>query len=276
MSGALFALLGMGMVLTYRTARVLNLAHGESFAVAGIGTAVLITAGVPYFLAMAVATVVTVALATSLQWFVLRPRSDWPPGTLILITLGFAFVVRGVLFVVVGADPVSFPTLFDGRPIRAAGAVFPIQGIALVAFGLLAAAATALFLTQTRFGKQLLATAENPFAAQLVGVDVERARLVAYGLASVLGAIAGVLLIPLIAVDFQAGLGMTLRGFIAAAISGMSPGGVLLAGILLGLFESLVGAWLGALAQDPVIFVLLIAIAVWQSRKIRFGGGKRA
>jgi len=145
-----------------------------------------------------------------------------------------------------------------------------------VAFGLLAAAATALFLTQTRFGKQLLATAENPFAAQLVGVDVERARLVAYGLASVLGAIAGVLLIPLIAVDFQAGLGMTLRGFIAAAISGMSPGGVLLAGILLGLFESLVGAWLGALAQDPVIFVLLIAIAVWQSRKIRFGGGKRA
>jgi branched-chain amino acid transport system permease protein len=122
----------------------------------------------------------------------------------------------------------------------------------------------------------LLATAENPFAAQLVGVDIEKARLLAYGLASVLGAFAAILLVPLIALDFQAGLGMTLRGFIAAAISGMSPGGVVVAGLLLGLFESIVGAWLGALAQDPVIFVLLIAIAAWQSRTIRFGGGKRA
>lgn len=276
MSGALFSLLGMGMVFTYRTARVLNLAHGESFAVAGIGTAVLIGAGVPYLVAVLAATLITVALAITLQWLVLRPRSDWPPGTLILITLGFAFVVRGVLFVVIGADPVSFSPLFDGSPIRASGAVLPLQGLALITFGLLAAAATALFLTRTRFGKQLLATAENPFAAQLLGVDIEKARLLAYGLAGLLGAIAGVLLVPLIAVDFQAGLGMTLRAFIAAAISGMSPGGVLIAGVLLGLFESLVGAWLGALAQDPVIFVLLIAIAVWQSRTIRFGGGKRA
>jgi branched-chain amino acid transport system permease protein len=91
-----------------------------------------------------------------------------------------------------------------------------------------------------------------------------------------LGALAGVLLIPLIAVDFQSGLAMTLRGFIAAAISGMSPVGVIFSGLGLGLFESFVGAYLGALYQDPVMFCILIGVALWQARNIRFGGSRRA
>jgi branched-chain amino acid transport system permease protein len=69
---------------------------------------------------------------------------------------------------------------------------------------------------------------------------------------------------------------MTLRGFIAAAISGMSPIGVVFSGLGLGLFESMVGAYLGALYQDPVMFCLLIGVALWQSRHIRFGGTRRA
>jgi branched-chain amino acid transport system permease protein len=69
---------------------------------------------------------------------------------------------------------------------------------------------------------------------------------------------------------------MTLRGFIAAAISGMSPLGVVFGGLGLGLFESWVGAYLGALYQDPVMFGLLIAVAIWQARNIRFGGTRRA
>jgi len=110
----------------------------------------------------------------------------------------------------------------------------------------------------------------------LLGVDVERARLIAYGIGGLLGAIAGILLIPLIAVDFQSGLAMTLRGFIAAAIAGMSPVGVLASGLALGLFEAMIGAYLGALFQDPVMFCALIVVALWQSRNIRFGGGRRA
>src|SRR5205814_1775778 len=131
MIGAVYAFLGIGLVLVYRTARILNLAHGESFAITGAAAAMLVKAGVP------------------------------------------------------------------------------------------------------------LAAAENPYPAALLGVNVERARLTAYGIGALLGALAGVLLIPLTAVDFQSGLAMTLRGFIAAAISGMSPIGVVLSGLGLGLFESM-------------------------------------
>jgi branched-chain amino acid transport system permease protein len=69
---------------------------------------------------------------------------------------------------------------------------------------------------------------------------------------------------------------MTLRGFIAAAISGMSPVGTIFSGLLLGLFEQLVGAYLGALFQDPVMFAILIGVALWRSNLIRFGGSRRA
>jgi branched-subunit amino acid ABC-type transport system permease component len=276
MIGAVYAFLGIGLVLVYRTARILNLAHGESFAITGIAAAVLVKAGLPLAAALALGVLIAMAFALSLHRFVLRPRAEWPAGTLILITLGAAFVVRGVLILVAGTDPVSFPVLFQGASLRIAGGVIPPQGVALVVLGFGVSAAVALYLATTRSGKQLLAAAENPYAAELLGVNVERARLIAYGIGALLGALAGVLLIPLIAVDFQSGLAMTLRGFIAAAISGMSPIGVVFSGLGLGLFESMVGAYLGALYQDPVMFCLLIGVALWQSRHIRFGGTRRA
>jgi branched-chain amino acid transport system permease protein len=276
MIGAVYAFLGIGLVLVYRTARILNLAHGESFAITGVAAAVLAKSGLPLAAALTLAILIAVAFALSLHRFVLRPRAEWPAGTLILITLGAAFVVRGVLILVAGTDPVSFPVLLSGASLRIAGGVIPPQGIALVLLGFGGSAAVAVYLAMTRSGKQLLAAAENPYAAELLGVNVERARLTAYGIGALLGALAGGLLIPLIAVDFQSGLAMTLRGFIAAAISGMSPIGVVFSGLGLGLFESMVGAYLGALYQDPVMFGLLIAVALWQSRHIRFGGTRRA
>jgi branched-subunit amino acid ABC-type transport system permease component len=276
MIGAVYAFLGIGLVLVYRTARILNLAHGESFAITGVAAAMLAKTGLPLGAALALAILIAVAFALSLHRFVLRPRAEWPASTLILITLGAAFVVRGVLILVAGTDPVSFPVLFSGASLRIAGGVIPPQGIALVLLGFGGSTAVAVYLAMTSSGKQLLAAAENPYAAELLGVNVERARLIAYGIGALLGALAGGLLIPLIAVDFQSGLAMTLRGFIAAAISGMSPLGVVFSGLGLGLFESWVGAYLGALYQDPVMFGLLIVVALWQSRHIRFGGTRRA
>ena len=276
MTGALYTLLGIGLVLVYRTARVLNLAHGETFAITGVVAALLASNGVPLLGSLAISVLSAVAFAAGLHRFVMRPRSDWPASTLILVTLGAAFVARGVMILFVGTDPVSFPALTSAPPLRIAGGAMPIQGLVLIVLGFGLSVAVALFLAHTRFGKQMLATAENPYAAELLGVDVEKARLIAYAIGGLLGALAGVLLIPLIAVDFQSGLAMTMRGFIAAAIAGMSPVGVLVSGLGLGIFELMIGAYFGALLQDPVIFGVLIVVALWQSRKIRFGGGRRA
>lgn len=203
MTGALYTLLGVGLVLVYRTARVLNLAHGETFAITGVIAAVLTGNGLPLWSSLSLAVLCSIIFSMALHRFVLRPRSGWPAATLILITLGAAFVARGVMILAVGADPVSFPAMIAAPPVRFAGGVMPIQGLALIGLGYGASLAVALFLSATRTGKQMLATAENPFAAELLGVNVEKVRLLAYAIAGLLGALSAVLLIPLMRSTFS-------------------------------------------------------------------------
>lgn len=276
MAGAVYALLALGLSLVYRTTRVVNLAHGESYVLGGLSMAMLSAAGMPLWLSVAAGIAIAMAFGYVVERVLLRPRAAWPMHSLILVTLGIAFFTRGVMLLLAGIDPLSFPRLLAGPPLRFAGGAIPLQGIALVAASVLATVAVSLFLTRTRLGRQLRASAEHPDAAQLMGVNVYGARSLAAILAAALGALSAALLVPLAAVDFQAGLGMTLRGFIAAALAGMSPIGSLVAGLALGFGEALVTSYLGALAQDPIIFLVLIAIAVWRSRGIRFGGGARA
>lgn len=276
MSGAVYALVGIGLVLAYRTSRVLNLTHGESYVAAGLTCALLSRSGVPLWVAMGAGLVAAMAVAVVVERLLLRPRADWPVPSLILLTLAAAFVAKGVFMLVAGVDPLSFERLLGGRPIRFAGGAMPWQGVLLIGVGLAAAVALALFLAYTPIGRRLRASAENPDAAQLMGVNVPMLQTMAFALSGGLAGLAALLLVPMVSVDFQAGLGVTMRAFIAAALAGMSPFLTILTGFGLGLFEAAITGYVGALAQDPVVFAVLIAVALWQSRGIRFGGSARA
>ncbi|HVA14246.1 MAG TPA: branched-chain amino acid ABC transporter permease [Stellaceae bacterium] len=276
MMGAVYALLATGLTIVYHTAQIVNIAHGESYAIAGIVTAVVAAWNMPLWLAMAAGIAVTVLFSLILERVLLRPRRSWSINALILVTLAAAFFIRGLLNVLVGADPLSFRRLFVGPPLRIAGGALPLQGLWLIVIGLLAAAAVPLFLSGTRLGRQLRAAAENPDAAELMGVNVNFARSLAFAIGGAYGALGALLLIPMVSVDFESGLGMTMRGFIAAALGGMSPVLGIVCGLALGLGEALVTTYWGALASDPIVFLALIGIALWQSRHIRFGGSLRA
>jgi branched-subunit amino acid ABC-type transport system permease component len=275
-SGIIYVLLATGLIVAFQTTRIVNLAHGETFSIAGLVTAAAAHAGLPLAVAIALGIASAVVYSVAIERVLLRPRANWPVSSLILISLAAAFFSRGILQAVFGPDAASFKRIFVGAPFRVAGGIIPQQGFWLVIIGLAAAMITALLLTHTRIGKQLRATAENPDAAQLLGVNVDAARMISFALAGILGGLSAILLVPLISVDYQAGLGMTLRGFIAASLAGMSPFGAIFGGLALGLAEALVTTYFGALAQDPIIFIVLIAVALWQSRHVRFGGSVRA
>lgn len=276
MSGTVYALLAMGLIIAFQTTRIVNLAHGETFAISGLVTAGLAHAGVPIVAALAGGIATATLFSIGVERILLRPRAAWPVASLILVSLAAAFLSRGILQVGFGPDPQSFQRLFAGVPIRIAGGALSQQGLWLILIGLAAVFATTLFLTGTPIGRQLRATAENPDAAQLLGINVGAARTIGFAIAGCLGGLSAALLVPLVSVDYQAGLGMTLRGFIAASLGGMSPVSGIFGGLGLGLAEALVTTYFGALAQDPVIFLVLIGVALWQSRKIVFGGSVRA
>jgi branched-chain amino acid transport system permease protein len=275
-SGTIYALLATGLIIAFQTTRIVNLAHGETFAISGLVIAGLARVGVPLALAALAGIAAAVVYSIAVERVLLRPRAQWPVGSLILVTLAAAFLSRGVLQVAFGVDSASFNRLFAGTPVRIAGGVLPQQGLWLIIIGCGAVILTTQLLTRTAVGRQLRATAENADAAQLLGVNVGAARTIAFAAAGLLGGLSAALLVPLVSVDYQAGLGMTLRGFIAASLGGMSPLSGIFGGLGLGLAEALVTTYFGALAQDPVIFLVLIGVALWQSRKMRFGGSLRA
>jgi branched-chain amino acid transport system permease protein len=276
MMGVVYALMAVGLVIVFHTSRIVNIAQGECFAIGGIVASVVAAQKLPLWMALGAGIALAVVFSLVLERVLLRPRRAWSMNSLILVTLAVAFFVRGVLNVFVGSSPVSFPRLFVGPPLRFAGGVLPLQGLGLIVIGLLAALAVPLFLAKTRLGWQLRAAAENSDAAELMGVNVDFVRSVAFAIAGVYGALAALLLVPMVSVDFQSGLGMTMRGFIAAALGGMSPLLAIACGLFLGLAEAFVTTYWDALAKDPIVFLALIGIALWQSRDIRFGGSLRA
>jgi branched-chain amino acid transport system permease protein len=275
MSGAVYALIATGLIVVFHTSRVVNLAHGESFAIGGLSASWLAGLDLPAYVFLPVAIAIA-ALFSLIVERLLRPRRHWPLNGLILLTLATAFLTRGILQLVAGVDPQSFPRMFGGPALRIAGGILSPQGLALIVIGATTSIAVMLFLQFTPKGRTLRAVAENPDAAELLGVDVARAQSLAFGIAGALAGLGAVLLVPLVSVDYQAGLGMTLRGFIAAALVGMSPRLAVISGFGLGLAEALVTNYAGALAQDPIVFMALIAIALLQSRNFIFGGAARA
>ena len=127
MIGAVYALMGIGLVIVYRTSRILNLAHGESFAIAGVVASAVMAAGQPYWLAFILAMCAAIVTSLALYRFVLRPRERWPLPALVIATLAVAFVVRGAGIVAIGPDAVSFPPLFRGDPLHVMGGILPFR-----------------------------------------------------------------------------------------------------------------------------------------------------
>ncbi|OHV32787.1 MULTISPECIES: branched-chain amino acid ABC transporter permease [Pseudofrankia] len=277
-NGSLFVLMGAGIVLCYRSSRVVNLAHGESFAVAGLVIAKLVAAGLALALAGVIGLAAAVALALFLERVILRPRLDWQPGRLIIVALGFAVLVEGVLNVAFGADARNFPAMLTGSPIRMQGAAISRQAVLAVGVAVVVPLALAAFFRWTTTGKAMTASAESPRATELLGVNTARLRQLSFGLAGAIGALSALLIVPATGISYNSGLAVTLNGFVAAAFANMtSVTRVLWGGLALGLVQGIVGAYWNPLYQVPVVLGgVLLAGVVLLSRGVRFGGVSRA
>jgi branched-chain amino acid transport system permease protein len=277
-NGSVFALMGVGIVLCYRSSGIVNLAQGETFMISGILTAKMVTWGVPLGWA-GLAGVVAAALAAVLfERVVLRSRLHWPPDRLIIVTVGVAFLAEGVADRVVGADQFGFADVLNGPPLTVGDAAISQQGVLLIAVTLVIGLGLAWFFRRTLLGQAMTASAENPQASALLGVNVGLMRQISFGLAGLLGGIAAFLVVPSSTVTYNSGLPLTLSGFAVAAFANMShPGRALAGGFALALGEGFVGSYLNPTLETPLAFgVLLVAGVAYLARSERFAGARRA
>ena len=263
-AGSLYALVALGLVLIYRSTRVLNFAHAD---LATIGTFVAfaaITSGMPLVAALPLAVVIGAVIAVGFYFGAVVPaqrKGASPLGTVIL-TSGLALILQGLTVWRWGAEPDRFPFPLSDSNVWQVG---PIYVSELSVGTLAAAAATSLvlyLLTQkTRLGLAMRATSENLAAAQTLGIPTRRVLAFSWGVAATLAVIAGIFLAPVLLLDPFFMLDPMFKGLAAAVLGGLnSLPGAIVGGVILGIAESLAGAYMAIEFKSSLAFVLIVAV----------------
>ena len=263
-AGSLYALVALGIVLIYRSTRVLNFAHGD---VATLGTFVAFSLLSDKF-SFPVALVLSLAAGAAVGitfYFVVLVKAQRRGANLlgmIILTLGLALIIQGLVVWKWGAEPVALPFPISDTKTYKMGAVVVSQlSLATMAAGLVGSLLLYLLVQRTRLGLAMRATSENVMAAQTLGIPTRMVLSVSWGVASALGVVAGIFLAPALLLDPFFMLDPFLKGFAAAVLGGLNslPGAVLGA-LILGVAESLTGAYLTIQFKNTLAFVIIIVV----------------
>jgi branched-chain amino acid transport system permease protein len=261
-SGAVYGLVAMGFVAIFSVSGVINLAQGEFAAIAGLSALSFTGAGLPLPVAMLLALLVVAVVAVLMQRLAIAPVRRMTTLVSIILTLGVSTALKALLLLVYGPQGRGLAPL-PGADLTIGGVSVRAQELWILAVTAVVAVAVTVFYDRTLLGKALRACAEQPVAARLVGISPRAAATVAFAVAGLLSAVAGVLASPIQLTQWDSGLLLGLKGFVAATLGGLvSIRAAVLGGLVLGVLESLVAGYVDSGYRDAVAFVLLIVVLV--------------
>ncbi len=260
--GSVYSLIALGYVTIYRTSRIVNMAQG-SFVMFGafFAYALLSQLGLPYWLSAILSIIGVAVLSVIIYLLALRPLVKTSLVSIILATMALSILFENVVLVTWGGFAKSVPAFTgDGAIIVGGVAVFrqSLWVIGLMVIVLIALYALTSF---TRTGKQMTATANNPAAASLSGVNTGRMIVLAFVISAAIGALGGLAITPIQATSYSSGGIYALSGFVAAILGGWgSVSGAVVGGLALGIIQSFVSGVLPAGYQEAVAFAVLILV----------------
>ncbi len=261
-SGAIYAIIAIGLSMLYSSTDLINFAHGEFVM---LGALSLVTLWVKFALPLPVAFLVTV-LGVSLSGLLferlaIRTVKKPQPIVLVIITVGASIFLRGVAMIVWGKDAHGTPPFLDKAPIEIGGAMLLPQSVLILVAALVLSYALHFFFTKTLTGKAMTACAISRKAAWITGIPAERMTLLSFMMSTGAGAVAGIFIAPITMSSYDMGTMLGLKGFCAAMIGGLgSLWGACVGGFLLGILEALgVGLFSSGL-KDAIAFLLLLLI----------------
>ena len=261
--GAIYAGLALAIVIIYRATRVINFAQGEMATFTTFIAWSLMNHGLSFWTAFPIVLAVAFTGGVAIERIVIRPVEDAPVVTIVIVTLGLALFLNGLTSVIWGGANRQFRGPFSTRTTDVAGVPISVQdiGIVLVSIGLVAL--LALFFRLTKLGLALRAAAGNPDSSRLVGIRVGWMYALGWGIAAVLGAVAGMMVAPVVFLDPNMMQTILLYAFAAAVLGGLdSPIGAVVGGILLGVTMTLLGRYVGFIGSTLKLPVALMLIFV--------------
>jgi branched-chain amino acid transport system permease protein len=279
--GSLYALIALGYTMVYGIIELINFAHGDLFMLGGfLAWQIAWTLGVQTLdgsstgavvgavaLMLVTAPLACAALNVATDRVIYRPLRSAPKLTVIVSAIGVSFVFMNVGSLWLGTSPVKFPDLVpDANLISAAGVRFTWKDLMVVGVTIPTMVALTLFVKFTPLGKAMRATAQNPTAAQLMGINVDRVIAVTFAIGGSLAGVAAVVNgLYNKSVHYQMGFQNGLYAFTAAVLGGIGniPGAVL-GGLVIGVVGELSKAYLGTKWSEAVVFTILIVILVFR------------
>jgi branched-chain amino acid transport system permease protein len=275
LTGALYAMIGIGLTVVFGVMKIINLAHGEMVMLGMFGA---FWGQALWKLDPFVSLVVWVPVMFIAGMLVYRflLRKIIPGGELntLLYTAGLSLLIANLALFVWKGDYRTISLSYGMSPMRPFGIAIAVP--LAIAFGLAIAITVALwlFLARTDLGRAIRATSQNPEAATLMGIDVARIAVVTFGLGTALAGAAGVLLAPSLYLYPTVGELLLVKCFVIVVLGGLgSVPGAIAGGILLGVVESMGAVYVSSTYKDGIGFVLFLAVLLYRPSGL-FGVGK--
>lgn len=265
-NGFVYALIGVGIAIIFKGTRIINAMQGE-FAVIGglVAVFALQSAGLPYALAIVLGIAAGAASGLVIDLLFVQPmtRRGASEESFLLLTIGLAFALSAAALYFGGRDSHLLPAIGGDGVVEFLGAAIPVHALALIAIAAVLVVALRLFYTRTLVGLAMTAASLDPDGATTSGINVRRMRSLTFLLGGGFGAIAGILVTPLLAMNYQMGIGLTLKGFAAAILGGLTnPLGAVAGALVLGLAESLAVLGFPSGYRDVIALSMLIVIMI--------------
>jgi branched-chain amino acid transport system permease protein len=260
--GSSYALMGLAMVIIYKTSEVVNFAQGEmSLLCVFLTYMVLEFHGMPYYVAFPGALLFAIFVGCFLEFAVLRRAKEPNVLGMIIITIGLEMILMGFVSWKFGADPKTMPFPIGPYDSVAFGGLF-ISSLEILTFVVAITLMIILFLffRYSKLGIAMKATQQNPMAARLMGIKTKRILMITWGISSLVGCAAGLLIAPTTMQPYMMWDPM-LKGFAAAVMGGMTslPGSVFGAYII-GVIENLFGGYVSIEFKSVVAFFIIVLI----------------
>jgi len=274
-SGAIYALVALGFTLVYGSTGIINFAQGEFFMLGGMLSVFFHGLGLPLPLAGLAGVATTAAVGVAFERVALRPRRDAGPLVLIIITIGGSMVLKSLARHVFGPNEASLPEFTPGPSFDIAGVAIERQALWVWGVTLVIVVALWWLYRRTKFGRAMRACSLSHDAARLMGIDTARIVMVSFGLAAVIGALAGLVVTPLTQTSWDVGATIGLKGFAAAILGGLgNPVASVVGGLVLGLLESLSIAFISSTYKDAISLLVLLIVLFWRPQGL-FGRSRR-
>jgi branched-chain amino acid transport system permease protein len=260
--GSIYAMVALGFNIIYNCTGIINFAQGEFVMLGGMFMVTLTTVWhLPVYIAFPIVVLLVVLAGVGFERIAIHPLKNPSVLVLIMITIAGSILLKGIAMFAWGKETRFMPHFSGESPIELLGAtilpqsLWVLGSLATVVIGL------AYFFNRTLVGKAMRACAYNPNAARLMGINARHMVTLSFGLSAGIAAIAGIVITPMILMDYQRGSMLALKGFGAAILGGLGSGpGAVVAGLLIGIMESLGAGYISSHYKDAIALVVLLAV----------------